>query len=217
MVNLGTTILSALLGGLIFALARSWVWRRYTKPELKLSESASTSYETGDDGDLTQLVYRAPVENTGRSAATNCKPELRMEGELEGDIYEVNQQLTWAEGDNPQRITINSDERAEVDLMRITSEEADGHIAVEPTLYIELPGNDRWGGDDSITVLKREEERVVDVSVPKRIEKSEFSQISWETAEVVITAEEAAKVVGDLSFELESERGMVGMGVKIET
>lgn len=215
-VNVGAIVLSAALGGLVFALLRDFVWRWYTKPELHLANSASTSFETDATGDITHRVFRIPIENTGRTAAGNCKPELRMEGTLDGDIYEVNQQLTWAEGDNPQRITLNADEKAEFDLIRVISEENDGPIEVEPTLYVELPGNNQWGGEDSITIWEQEDGRATNASVPDRIERSKFTQVSWDEARVVVTSENAEKEVGGLIFKFGTERGLVGMSIEVE-
>jgi hypothetical protein len=215
-VNLGAIVLSAALGGLVFALLRDFVWRWYTSPELRLADSVSTSFETDSNGDITYRVFRIPIENTGRTAAGNCKPELRMEGTLDGDLYEVNQQLTWAEGNSPQRITLNANEQAEFDLIRISSEETEDYIEVEPTLFVELPGNDQWGGDDSITVWERKEGRAVSASVPERINRSDFTQISWEVAQIVVTSENAEKEMGDLTFQFGTEKGMVGLDIDID-
>lgn len=215
-VNIGATVLSAALGGLVFALLRDFTWRWYTKPELHLSDSASASFETDETGDITHRVFRIPIENTGRTAAGNCKPELRMKGTLNGDVYEVNQQLTWAEGNNPQRITLNANENAEFDLVRVNSEEVDGYIDVEPTLFVELPGNDQWGGDDSITIWERENGRAIGASVPNRIDRSKFTQIDWDVAQVVVTSDNANKEEGDLVFQFGTEKGMVGLDIEIQ-
>mgnify|MGYP007042283180 CR=1 FL=1 len=214
-VNLGATVLSAALGGLVFALLRDFAWRWYTSPELRLTDSASAYFQTDNDGDITHRVFRVPIENTGRTAAGNCKPELRMEGTLDGDIYEVNQQLTWAEGNSPQRITINANERAEFELMRVIAKESDSYIDVDPTLFVELPGNQDWGGEDSITVWKREEGQTTDASVPDGIERSKFTKVTWDTAEVVVTSENGKKVEADLQFKFQSDKGIVGMDIKM--
>jgi hypothetical protein len=215
LVNIGATVLSAALGGLVFALLRDFAWRWYTRPKFYLADSASASFETDDNGDITHRVFRVPIENTGRTAAGNCKPELRMEGTLDGDFYEVNQQLTWAEGNNPQRINLNANERAEFDLMRVSSEEPDGYIEVEPTLFVELPGNEQWGGDDSITIWEQEDGRAVSASVPARIDRSDFTQISWEVAQIVVTSENAEKEEGELTFQFGTDKGMVGLNIEI--
>ena len=214
MTDYGAIILSAVLGGLVFSFAQNWAWRLYTKPIIRIAGSASASFETGPENDITHRVFRIPVRNTGRTAAYNCKPELRMKGQRGDSEYEVNQQLTWSESNNPTRITINANERAEFDLLRIASEESDGPIEVPPTFYVELPGNDQWGGEDSITVWEYEDGRAVDVSVPDKIEKSEFSGINWKPAEITITAENADKKCASIQFELGSEHGMVGMAIK---
>jgi hypothetical protein len=214
-VNVGAIVLSAALGGLVFALLRDFVWRWYTSPDLHLADSASASFETDEIGDITHRVFRVPIENAGRTAARNCKPELRMEGTLDGDMYEVNQRLTWAEGNTPQRITLNADENAEFDLIRISSREADDYPDSETTLFVELPGKDRWGDDDSITVWERENDRAVGASVPNRIDRSEFTRIDWDVAKIVVTSENAEKEEGELSFRFETERGMVGLDIEI--
>lgn len=140
MVNIGAIVLSAALGGLVFALLRDFAWRWYTSPKLCLADSASASFETDSGGKITHQVFRIPVENTGRTAAGNCKPELRMKGKLNGNTYEVSQQLRWAEGNSPQRIMINANEKAEFDLMRISSKENDGYIDVEPSFLLNFLG-----------------------------------------------------------------------------
>lgn len=215
MVNIGATVLSAALGGLVFALLRDFAWRWYISPELCLDDSASASFETDCDGEITHQVFRIPVENTGRSAAGNCKPELRMRGKFDDNIYQVNQQLRWAEGDSPQRITLNAKEKAEFDLLRISSEERDSYLDVEPKLFVELPGSDQWGGDDSIIIWQYEDDRRVSASVPHQIDRSDFAQISWEQAQVVVTSENTEKKVGNLDFRFETQRGMVGLGIDV--
>jgi len=208
-------VAGGLFGGFIFSFLKEWAWRKYTKPELQLQNIARKWLKTDEDGDKVQ-VFRILVENEGRSAATNCKPELRMEGQSGDSEYEVSQQLTWSEGGNPQRVTINPGEIAEIDLLRIVAEERDSMFDVPPAFYIEFPGNNKWAGDDSIIVREYEDGRVVDASTPGRIEKSDFNDIEWEEAKLVITSENCKKEVGDLKFELGSERGMVGMQVLLE-
>jgi hypothetical protein len=75
-------VLGGFFGGLVFALIRDLIWRRLTRPKLSFTDSYTTDFETNDDGEITKQVFRIPVKNTGQSAATNCKPELTMEGRL---------------------------------------------------------------------------------------------------------------------------------------
>lgn len=210
-------ILGGFFGGFVFALIRNLIWRRLTRPMLTFADSATTEFETNDDGEITKQVFRIPVKNTGRSAATNCKPELSMEGRLNDQVYEVDQRLTWAEGDDPQRITINTDECAEIGLLRVFSKEDEGPIQTPPTFYIEVPGRDGWGSDDSVTIWEYENGRAVDASAPNRIERSQFTQIDWETARITVTAENADKITGAIKFETDTERGMMGMNVRVRS
>ncbi|WP_147441074.1 hypothetical protein [Halorubrum sp. Atlit-26R] len=208
-------LFGGLFGGLIFALVRDFIWRKVTSPTLRFVKSATTDFETDSEGDIDARVFRIPVENTGGSAATNCKPELNMEGSLGDKSYAVNQRLTWAEGDNPQRITINTDERAEVGLLRIIAEESEGPIQTAPSFYVEIPGRDGWGSDDSVTVWEYEDGKAVSASVPNKIELGEFTQIEWETVQITVTAENASKITETIDFNLDTERGMVGFSVEL--
>lgn len=208
-------VLGGFFGGLVFALIRDLIWRRLTRPKLSFTDSYTTDFETNDDGEITKQVFRIPVKNTGQSAATNCKPELTMEGRLNDQVYEVDQRLTWDERGDPQRITINTDECAEIGLLRVFSEEDEGPIQTSPTFYIELPGRDGWGSDDSVTIWEYEDGRAVDASAPNRIERSQFTRIDWETVKITVTAENADKLTGAIKFETDTERGMMGMNVRV--
>lgn len=214
--DVGIAVLSALLGGLVFSFLRSVVWKWYTDPKLRMAESSSPTFRTDENGEISQQVLRVPVFNEGKSAATNCKPEIRMEGTLDSDLYEVVQHLQWAEHDSPESTTINSGERTEFDLLRITSEGDGEYITVTPDFHVQFPGNNTWGDSDGVTIWKREDGKTVDAEITERLDKSTFSRIQWHDSAVVVTADNTDKTVGELSFKFGENRGLVGMKVEIK-
>lgn len=219
MANVTIPLLSAIIGGLsgglVFSFIQSWAWRWYTKPKLAIGASAATAFETDEDGDISARVFRVPIQNRGRSSAENCKPELRMTGNLDESEYVINTQLHWFEDQNPSRITINSGERAKYNLLRVTKVETDDYIPVDPTFIVQFAGPDGWGGGDCIVKWDYDDEtgRATNASVPNSLERDTFQDISWETAEVIVTAGNTDKIESRIELDLGEERGMVGMEV----
>ncbi|WP_135663617.1 hypothetical protein [Halorhabdus rudnickae] len=219
MANITIPLLSAIIGGLsgglVFSFIQSWAWRWYTKPKLTIDASAATAFETNDEGEISARVFRVPIQNHGRSSAENCKPELRMTGNLDGNEYVINTQLHWYEDENPSRITINSGERAKYNLLRVMTEETDDYITVDPTFIVQFAGPDGWGGEDSIVKWEYDDDtgRATNVSVGSDLERDTFQEISWEYAEIIVTAGNTDKIESSIELDLGEERGMVGMEV----
>ncbi|WP_156105653.1 hypothetical protein [Halobellus rufus] len=208
-----SAIIGGLSGGLVFSFIQSWAWRWYTKPKLTIGASAATAFETDEDGDISSRVFRVPVQNQGRSSAENCKPELRMTGDLDGSEYVINTQLQWFEDQNPSRITINSGERAKYNLLRVTKQETDDYIPVDPTFIVQFASPGGWDKGDSIVKWDYDDEtgRATSATVPDSLERDTFQEISWNSAEVIVTAGNTDKIESSIELDLGEERGMVGM------
>jgi hypothetical protein len=214
-----SAVIGGLFSGLVFALLRSFVWRWYTKPKLLLGSTAATSFDTDDSGDITSRIFRVPIQNDGRSAAKNCKPELRMEGRIEDTEYEIRTQLHWYEEETPGRITINSGERAEYNLLRVSKKEPDGYIDPDPTFIVEFADPGGWGVEYNIIKWEYHGStgRATNAEVMDNIKRRTFQEINWNTAEVVTTAGNTSKVRSELKLELGEERGMVGMNIQFNS
>jgi hypothetical protein len=218
-IPLFSAIIGGLSGGFIFSFIRSWAWRKYTKPELTIGSSAATTFEKDEQDEISTRVFRVPIHNEGRSAAQNCKPELRMSGNLDGNEYEINTQLHWFEDQNPSRITINSGERAKYNLLKVQKKETDEYIPVDPNFVVQFAGVNGWDEENSITRWEYDEnnDRATNVTILDSLERSTFQDISWHTAEVVITSGNTEKVESEIEINLEEEKkGMVGMSVSFK-
>ena len=208
-----SAIIGGLFGGLIFSLLRNWAWRQYTKPQLVIGESAATSFATDDSNEITSRVFRVLVQNQGRSAAKNCKPELRMIGHLDNEEYVINTQLHWCEDQNPCRITINSGERAKCNIIRVKTTEIDEYIVVDPTFVVQFAGPDGWNEDIIKWTYDDNSGRATDATMTDTIERNIFQRIDWTTSKVIITAGNTEKSNSEINLDLGTERGMVGMEV----
>jgi hypothetical protein len=218
-IPVASAVIGGLFSGLVFALLRSFVWRWYTKPKLLLGSTAATSFDTDDSGDIASRIFRVPIQNDGRSAAENCKPELRMEGKIDHTEYEIRTQLHWYEEENPSRITINSGERAEYNLLRVSKKESDSYIDPDPTFIVEFADPSGWGAEYNIIKWEYHEStgRATNAEVMDNLKRDTFQAVNWNSAEIVTTAGNTDKVSSELKLELGEQRGMVGMNIRFSS
>jgi hypothetical protein len=61
------------VGGLLFSIPIRLFWQSYMSPVLKIKGMEPENFHPGDDKGWTYTANRIIVENSGRSAAKNCK------------------------------------------------------------------------------------------------------------------------------------------------
>lgn len=132
------------IGGISANFLAQYLWKRFTKPVLDFEETGKGRFLPTDRGNLTKMVYRAPIKNTGRSSANNCKAEVSIRGTYDGDRYEVQTQVPWSNGGG---MTQNLN-RGEITTFQILRYEAGGPDSVD----ISIPEGSSW--DDSASIMK---------------------------------------------------------------
>ncbi|AGB17374.1 hypothetical protein Halru_2803 [Halovivax ruber XH-70] len=223
-----TTLLSGAVGGLVATLGAKWLWRFYSRPELKFKSGILKEGESHPQEPMAWGQYRVEISNIGRSVASNCKPRIRLVGLQEtskkvADLgpdgrefhdvsimkrYVIDLVPTWNESETPTRIDLNRGESAQFDLFSVHSEAAppsgsdtDIRFGDQKSLdEIEETG-DIWETEP----IRIETSQQGDFSRPIVETKSEltkeiFKEIEWVEQSVNITSADTNKIEGDLDF-----------------
>lgn len=205
------------LSGVLANFAGNLIWRRYKKPSLGFEPTGAARFQVDDTGSVNGRVFRVLVNNSGKEAALNCKPKLNLEGELEGDIYEIETSLTWAESNDPSRITINQDETATFNLFTMYSEQAGQTVSYGLQFFIEFP-NEMADEDPNIVRWEyNDQNQLSGADFLNRLDKEDFTDMNWINRTIKVTSENAPAVEAEFSLDedVEDARGLVGMRLNI--
>lgn len=196
----------------------NWVWSYYKRPKLSFRQHPKASFQTDDEGQPEARHFRLQVENEGRKAALNCKPEFCLNGELDGNEYEIESNLCWSEGSNPSRITINQNELVSFDLFKMTAVQRGHTVSGPPAFYISFPSETGWDSNSRIIKwIRNEDGNITDAQFQQRLELSEFRSINWNIQEVKVTSKNAELLEASFSLQrnVEDARGLIGMRIKL--
>lgn len=225
-----SSILSGAIGGFAATSLGSIAVQWYKSPVLEFNRGVVKKGSSPSGGQAETAEYNVQVQNTGRSVATNCKPRITLEGihntttterfmtedgsELaEVDVskkYIITLIPEWNEHSFPNRISINQDEYASFRLFKAAREpvgpqtnhslrfgsvlpkeetaEKDGLFS-EP-IRVETPSH-RLGTEPSVTYRSS-------------IDRKTFTEIDWETKEVIVTSADSERLRAEINFEWES-------------
>jgi len=204
-------VLSGAIGGIAANFLATFLWQWYTKPVLEFQDTAKGKFLSTERGNLTKMVFRAPVENTGRSSATNCKAELRMRGWHDRDRYEVQTPIIWTE-EETAIIDIN---RGEQPTCQILLYEAAGPTDVQ----ISIPEGTSWQNKAPIMRHNSNDEGEVEhVEYFEGIPKDLFvNHIDWEEQIVTVTSHNAEIATAEIEVgkEINSSEGIKGNQISL--
>lgn len=199
-------ILVGAIGGIAANFLANYFWQWYTKPNLTFGNYGKGKFLATDQGYLTRMVFRVPVENTGRSSATNCKAELRMRGWYDGDRYEVQTPVCWSEQES-MNIDINRNERPTFQILRY---QASGPGCID----VFVPEGTSW--DDTTPIMRYiygDNDEVENIEYLENISKDRFvDDINWEEQVVTVTSHNAeiAKAEIEIGDETTDSYGIRG-------
>lgn len=194
-------IITGAVGGFTANFLANWVWRRYKEPDLQITGGVEKFYHINSQDELVEIYYRVPVQNVGKTAARNCKPEIDFKGEAEytdtDRRHKIENPVCWSEKDKPARITINPGEIATFDIFKQDFKDNTGAVS--------FPSEKGWTETAPIVVqwINPESVQGVTYSEPQnlergkgmnRITKEKFVAMKWETQTVEVTAENVEKV-----------------------
>lgn len=204
-------IVSGAVGGIAANFLATFLWQKYTKPSLEFDDYGKGKFLATDRGNLTKMVFRVPVENTGRSSATNCKAELRMRGWYEGDRYEVQTPVCWFREESTS-IDINRGEQPTIQILRY---EGSGPASVE----VSIPEGSSW--EDKAPIMKYvydDNDEVDSIEYLEEVPKDLFvDHINWEEQVVTVTSHnaEAAEAEIQIGEEVTDSYGIEGNRIKV--
>ena len=104
--------LTAALAILFGKFGAQKLWSHHNKPKLRFIDSDAIEGIMRINRDVIILrYYRVVIENSGKSPAKNCKPQVKLIGNFtsNGKRYKIKIEgaLCWSELGNPSRITLN--------------------------------------------------------------------------------------------------------------
>jgi hypothetical protein len=222
-----SSIIAGGLSGLTANFLATFAWRYYSRPEIFAAgtthrqsidtadgvrgaaytaspEKGATKYiiseeESDENRDMRQKepdhykIEQVEIKNKGRTVAKNCRPKLILEGSVDEKEYSISTPLCWSEKENPARISINPSEIARFDLFRVP-------FFVQDDSYVRFPSESGW--DEFATIKEVDEQgKYTSIHYTDFIKFSIFSDINWSEFIVEITAENAEKCRGELSFD----------------
>lgn len=179
----------AAIGGLLFAIPIQFFWRSYMKPVLNIKEVERVSFYPGD----THWIYianRIIVENSGRSAAKNCKGYISREKRKE--------RVCWSVPKERPNATINAHDEERLDFCAF--------YIIGPT-HLKL----------KVKTIGKDEEEMQEI--PKIIAPTEEKWYNpWECrvldgieeCKVLITADNTGPVEATIKFNIEKKEIEIG-------
>ncbi len=202
-------LLISLLGGVIGGFGTKFLWNYYRRPVLDI-RGVNIRKATNREGDITNAQYSVEIYNRGKSAASNCRARLHLEGRFDrtidtaeiealgdqehvADGYEASYNLPWREGRNSESVTINRGETIEIELVTVDAGQ-DG-----PDSYIDLVfPQDPSRADDTGAIQKQkwgiDQGDSPVVEMVNRISREDFEQIPWQTMVVEFSGERTSMI-----------------------
>lgn len=98
----------AAIGGLLFTIPLRFFWLSYMMPVLKIKGVETVWFNPGDHPDWRYLANRIIVENSGRSAAKNCKGYI--------DTGKRKERVCWMVPAERPNATINAHDEERLDF-----------------------------------------------------------------------------------------------------
>lgn len=224
--NVVTSILSGALGGLAATSLGTIIVRWFFRPTLEFDEGVVKWGSSPHEERIETAEYKIQIRNTGRSAATNCKPRITLEGVHETTIsepvlaergheftdfditktYTMTLIPTWEEEGSPNRIDINQDEYASFRLMKATTERVGPQIRDDIRFGSVLPEEEMQEKDTLFSTPIRVETPPVrtntepDVSYQSSLDRETFEEIDWKTKEIIVTSANGKKLHASIDF-----------------
>lgn len=207
-----------LLGGVSANFIGNYIWRYYKKPSLVFCPDGEARFQTESEDDVTGRLFRVKVKNTGKEAAENCKPRLNLRGKNDGSEYEVQTNLTWAESDQPTRITINQDEVASFNLFEMKVQYSGNTVEHSPRFIIKFPNEAGTDDPNIVRWIYDEEGNLSDAEFLDNLEKDVFTDIEWDEQSIKVTSRNASSISSSISLEenVEHARDLIGMQLKVD-
>jgi hypothetical protein len=224
MVGIFGLLLAGAVGGLVADVVGKLAWAYFRRPKLRVV-GATKSRKVNRKDELEYEVYQILVENKGRTAAKNCKPEIALSGTAQydymagsagEDIRQVNivTPVRWSEGENPPRITINRGETAAFDLLRWEHQEGEG---------ISFPTEQGWDSEPIVMQWEhiegepkprlRKPEVLREGKTYKRIDPRGLREVEWDIQEVLVTAKNADKAEAQIEFNWPEENSSLDINI----
>lgn len=191
-----------LVGGiitLVVTVFAKYVWKWYQRPQIQIENVRQAAKE--EESDLHVATYQAYVQNTGRSAAENCKPRIHFKGKQILDYKEENATVLvdafscWSEHGKPARITINKDEIVPLDIFRVYEDYRDGTFDPEEDRKVRFPSREGWKTYSPV------EFQHDDLDVARQEESFQaIENTMWDEAYIEVTAANADKTQKDIDL-----------------
>lgn len=220
MIALNTTgiagpVISGLASGAVGGFLAQYSWRWYNRPILEFEGVNHSKFITTDN--WKKAEYGISVQNTGRTAAKNCKPEFEVEGWKRNTKYSINSKSFWSEANSPTEITINPGETASFPIYRFYLTDSKSE---KPELRprIKFATENGWPKDaEPIRQYHYDDgEELQDMSFSTEIMKPVFNKIEWIEQKVRVTSENAKSVADTFeSRKVMTEDGLKNKGLII--
>lgn len=184
--------LSALLATLI---ARA-IWTYWRKPHLDFKDETFSNWINSESQPVSQNIVS--VENTGLTAAHNCRPRITLRGEYDSKTYVMETTSHWDESGKPSAITINPDESVSFVVSRQFNEANSRMI---------FPVEGGWSTDTGVIQEYIGSEVKDGVSVLGGLPSDALDDGEWRVREVSVSSNDAEKISGRFCITLDSEAG----------
>jgi len=228
-VSVITSILSGAIGGFAATSLGTIAVKWFTSPTLEFNEGVIKKGSSPYEERIETAEYKIQIQNTGRSAATNCKPRVSLEGVHDTTItepvmtkdgmerneirvtknYSVTLIPTWEEEDSPNRIDVNQHEYASFRLFKASTEAVGPHVHDDIRFGSVLPEEEMQEKDTLFSTPIRVETPSVrtntepNVSYQSSMDRETFEEIDWKTKEIIVTSANAKKLHAAIDFEWE--------------
>lgn len=216
---------SGFIAGFLAGILQKYVWAWFQSPNLEIGEDVQKVRKSAEDEDsgrkFVNTVFRVPVDNTGKSAAYNCKPLLTLEGkaplprwvpnsaiqtaegtEAHGGEFKVKTELVWAESGNPSRVTINRGSTAYFNLILIQGLQEYDEPTEQALEMVAFPSESGWGGESPVDIVNQ----VFEHGIPRpadgsfRLNRDQITRADYSESHVDVTAENTKKATANLRF-----------------
>ncbi|MEK9133763.1 MAG: hypothetical protein AAB333_02790 [Pseudomonadota bacterium] len=134
------------IGGLLFVIPIRLFWLSYMKPVLELKNEIESRSFHPIGGSLEYVCNRIIVENTGRSAAKNCKGYIVITGKAK-------ERVCWTIPDERPNATINAKDEERLDFCAFLNNYHSGTGTEKPPRII-APIENGWDNHRDLSTLK---------------------------------------------------------------
>jgi hypothetical protein len=212
---------AGITGGLLANITANIIWRKYTKPNLIFDDTTRTDFEVDTTGSPEARRFKILVKNKGKTAAKNCKAQIRLVGKHESSLYKIERTVRWAEENHPSRITINPGESAAFEYFKVSSEKKEvGVLKSKTEFFVQFPESHADDRTKDIVEWQYENDdfsKVKDADFHGKISKELFEKLEWKSNEIIVTSENTDKIEGliVLQSDIEDTEGLVGLNAQV--